>query len=58
MRAFDTPSATRGIWFHIPTAAESLERNLIYTVASVHSEEMLLTVFDYVLKQTPCLCTE
>lgn len=58
MRAFDTPSATRGIWFHIPTAAQSLEGNLIYTVVSVHSVEMLLTGFDYVLKQTPCLCTE
>jgi hypothetical protein len=58
LSAFDTPSATRGIWFHIPTAAESLEGNLIYAVVAVHSAEMLLTVFDYVWKQTPCLCTE
>jgi hypothetical protein len=58
LRAFDTPSATRGIWFHIPTAAESLEGNLIYTVVSLPSVEMLLTVFDYILKQTPYLCTK
>ena len=58
LEEFDAPSATRGIWFRIPTAAGSLEGHLIYTVDSLRSVEMLLTVFVYVLKQTSCLYTE